>query len=466
MMSLLLVKTICTIILMYSFYLILKTILFIKKIKNDNITILDDVEKQIIVAIPCLREQNCIEETIKHFRKITPDDIPILIITTQKEYKEYDDIKIQFIKDIKDKISKDYLINRYEKIVSKKDILKAYESDNYLLEIEKIFKNIKTTKDIVEEKIISKYENIFSIDYPYVEGYMADQLNYAYKNIDAIFAGLDHLKTYFCVYNADSRPSKETFNEVLNKIPHNKKVIQQYSYAMKNYDKLNIILKGFSIYQSNFELRTGLMNSYFKNKFLYTHVVGHGLFIRLDLLKELDGFNTEFWCEDMFLGLHLKFKNIEITPLVPLENMETTETLKSLIKQNAVWFDTTKKFLSMYRNICNREKKFSFYGLVGCLNEFRCCINWLLFPFVVLYTIVVPIVYSNYIVLLFSLVSYFIFVLSYIGTTIKIINKLDNKNYKINLDLIIGTSLAILISNIGPIYSIIFSPKKKYKTER
>ncbi|MDD2376804.1 MAG: glycosyltransferase family 2 protein [Clostridia bacterium] len=464
-MSLLSVKVICIILLIYSFYLIVKTILFINKIKKDNI-ILDDIEKQIIVAIPCLREQNCIEETVKYFRKITPDNIPILIITTQKEYKEYDDIKIQFTKDIKDKISKDYLINSYKKIISKKDILKVYGSDNCLLEIERIFKNIKTTKDIVEEKNISKYENVFLIDYPYVEGYMADQLNYAYKNIDDIFTELNHLKTYFCVYNADSRPSKETFNEVLNKIPNNKKIIQQYSYAMKNYDKLNIILKGFSIYQSNFELRTGLINSYFKSKFLYTHVVGHGLFIRMDLLEQINGFNTEFWCEDMFLGLYLKFKNIQITPLISLENMETPETLKSLMKQNAVWFDTTKRFFSMYKNIYTKENKFLFYGLVGCINEFRCCINWLLFPIIVLYMMLIPIIHNNYMLFVISLISYLIFVLSYIGTTIKVINKLDNKNYKVNLELIVGTSLAILISNIGPIYSIIFAPKEKYKTER
>ncbi len=44
-------------------------------------------------------------------------------------------------------------------------------------------------------------------------------------------------------------------------------------------------MKGFSIYQSNFELRYGLINSYFSNELLYTYVVGHGMYIRVDLLK-------------------------------------------------------------------------------------------------------------------------------------------------------------------------------------
>ena len=68
---------------------------------------------------------------------------------------------------------------------------------------------------------------------------------------------------------------------------------------MKNYKELNNILKGFSIYQSNFEMKTGLINSILNSILLYTNVVGHGLIINMKTLNELGNFNTKFWCEDI-----------------------------------------------------------------------------------------------------------------------------------------------------------------------
>ena len=50
--------------------------------------------------------------------------------------------------------------------------------------------------------------------------------------------------------------------------------------------------------------------------------------------------------------------------------------------------------------------------------------------------------------------------------TINVINKLDDKKYNVTLNLIIDVLIATTISNIGPLYSIIFNKKEKYKTER
>ena len=35
----------------------------------------------------------------------------------------------------------------------------------------------------------------------------------------------------------------------------------------------------------------------------------HGLIINMKLLKELGNFNTDFWCEDIYLGLQLKYND-------------------------------------------------------------------------------------------------------------------------------------------------------------
>lgn len=50
--------------------------------------------------------------------------------------------------------------------------------------------------------------------------------------------------------------------------------------------------------------------------------------------------------------------------------------------------------------------------------------------------------------------------------TIKLINILDKKEYKVNIKTIFNVAVATLISNIGPLYSIIINKKEKHKTER
>lgn len=393
--------------------------IFLSKLVNQNEKNADNVaRKQIIIAIPVLREQKCICDTIKYFRKITKD-IPIILITTQKEIKEN-------------------------------------------------ISNQQTTQDIIKKEILGKYSYVYWIDYPYTEGYMADQLNYMLDNLEKILNKTVDLKnTYLALYNADSRPSKQTFKEMEIKVREGNKVIQQYSYCMQNYDKLNGILKGFAIYQSNFEIKAGLINSFLNSKILYTHIVGHGLIIELDTLKKFGNFNTEFWCEDIYLGLQLRFNNIKITPLLSLENIETPDTFKKLIKQNAVWFRTTSQFFKIYKDILKKgQAKNRLNGIIGILNEFRCTINWIGFPIVLLLVITCSIIMKEYILFISVLISYLFYITINTISTIKIINILDYKSYKVNIKMIIYVFLATTISNVGPLYSVITNKKEKYKTER
>ena len=413
------IQLIITGLIFYTIFFYIRTKIFLKKAihEKNNIKQINPNSKEIIIAIPVLREQNCIENTIKYFNEITRD-IPIILITTQKEIKEN-------------------------------------------------FTNEKTTQDIIEEKIITKYKNVYWVDYPYTTGYMADQLNYMLENLENIFnKKVDLDKTYLALYNADSRPNENTFKEIRRKIEDND-VVQQYSYCMQNYEKIKGIPKGFSIYQSNFELKTGLINSFFTSNILYTHVVGHGLIINMKLLKELGNFNTDFWCEDIYLGIQLKFNNIKITPLLNLENMETPNKLNKIIKQNSVWFKTTSQFLKIYKDIVKKgQVKNKLIGLIGIINEFRCAINWIGFPIILLLSIIFSIIIKNYVLLLILIVSYVFYIIVNTICTIKIINKLDNKEYNVTLKLIIDVLIATTISNIGPLYSIIFKKKEKYKTER
>lgn len=406
-----------TLIIIYSLFILWKYIAFFKKYKKISNSILLKKDKGVFIAIPCLREQRSIVNTIEHFRRIC--DLPIVIITTQKENFEYE------------------------------------YNDNYV-----------TTKMIVEKDILNKYNDIYLVDYPFTNGYMADQLNFMLDHLKDLDFYDDKKKWYMSLYNADSKPSKNTFSLIFSCINKNENVIQQYSYCFKNFNNLYFISKGFAIYQSNFEIKVGLFNSSLSYKFLYNYVVGHGLTIDLQTLQKLGNFNTDFWCEDIYLTMRLKYNDIKIVPVLELENIENAVSVSQIIKQNSVWYDTTKKYRLLYNDVKKKEKYFSIQGLVGYINEFRCAVNWLLFPIMLIINILICICMKNNIMCVSIIFSYLFYSLINYLITIKTINKLSDEKYKLNFCNYLSYAITILISNIGPLYSIIFKNKKKYKTER
>lgn len=406
-----------TLIIIYSLFILWKYIAFFKKYKKISNSILLKKDKGVFIAIPCLREQRSIVNTIEHFRRIC--DLPIVIITTQKENFEYE------------------------------------YNDNYV-----------TTKMIVEKDILNKYNDIYLVDYPFTNGYMADQLNFMLDHLKDLDFYDDKKKWYMSLYNTDSKPSKNTFSLIFSCINKNENVIQQYSYCFKNFNNLDFISKGFAIYQSNFEIKVGLFNSSLSYKFLYNYVVGHGLTIDLQTLQKLGNFNTDFWCEDIYLTMRLKYNDIKIVPVLELENIENAVSVSQIIKQNSVWYDTTKKYRLLYNDVKKKEKYFSIQGLVGYINEFRCAVNWLLFPIMLIINILICICMKNNIMCVSIIFSYLFYSLINYLITIKTINKLSDEKYKLNFCNYLSYAITILISNIGPLYSIIFKNKKKYKTER
>lgn len=414
------------IILLYFLNFLIKCfqINYIKKVlnKRKNITRLKEkncYNKELIILIPVLREEKIIEETLIKFKNEFSKQ-KIVVITTDKEKKEST-------------------------------------------------ASINKTKEKVEEFIKkSKGNNIYICNYPYEKGYMAEQLNYCITNLEKVIGEkVDNKNTYVSIYNADSEPEIGTCNEIIKQINKGKLVIQQYSYAYRNFEKLNWILKGFAIYQSEFEIKSGIVNGVINNIFLYRHVVGHGLTINLKLLKKIRLFNTKFWCEDIYLSMLLKGYGIEITPLLKLERMETPQEIRILIKQNAVWYDTTKKFIYIYKDIIQNFKDINKKKLLlGMLQELNCTIKWLFYPIFIFIVNILLLYTKDYILLVTFIFIYTLDVINRVDYTTDIINLLGTRKIRKKFENIIQLAIAILFSNIGPLYNIFVRKKVKYKTER
>ena len=400
--------------------------IYMAKRKINSIKIYEGNNKilncKILIIIPCLREQSIIKGTIDYFLNLIndKDNIELIIVTTEKE--------------------------KYEQILNKQE-------------------RNKTTFEVVNEYLSENNINRVKLfHYPYKDGIMADQLNYVMEK----YKDYDSERVYFSVYNADSRPNLDTINSVLNIIKNQNypEIIQQYSYAFSNLESLSFIMKGFALYQSNFEIKYGLVNSLTFSNLLYTYVVGHGLYIRLDVLEKIGGFNNKFWCEDIYMSSIIRNRNIKITPVLNLENMETPKNVSVLIKQNANWFRTSNQWMKMIKSNLKKDKKISNSCKNWLFQRVRMNLSWLLLPFFIILSFIISIYYKNIILFVIAIFSYIFMQICIYLNTIKIIEKLENKKINNKLNLISAVCLSTFISNMGPFYSIFNFKMKKYKTER
>lgn len=232
------------------------------------------------------------------------------------------------------------------------------------------------------------------------------------------------------------KPSENTINEILNTIEKNKypEVIQQYSVPISNWNELSDIMKGFAIYQSNFELRYGLINSNLSSKLLYTYVVGHGMYIRVDILKKIGGFETKYWCEDIYMSYLLRTKNISICPIRTLEIMQSPQYLSILTRQNAVWFKTSFECLKIFKDVYKKNKKVNLSSLGWIIQRIRMNVSWLGLPIAFLYTLIIAILNQNVVMFVIAISSYLAMILLEYGSIITLLentSKIKLKSYYI-----------------------------------
>ena len=380
--------------------------------KTKNIMELNEKKPNILIVIPCLREQDIIIQTLNYFLELTNDldNVKLLVVTTQKEEFEKENnlhLKDQFIKDVKSNMELQKLINKYNKILSTneiKEILKCSKLENIEEIINNKIQKFQTTNTLIEDFIIQNHlkERIYHFHYPDTKGIMADQLNYVLNN----FEFKDEKNYYFSVYNADSIPNKNTI------------------------------------------------------------VVGHGMYIRVDLLKKIGGFETKYWCEDIYMSYVLRNKGISIYPIKTLEIMQSPQYLSILTKQNAVWFKTSFECLKIFKDVFNQNRKLNLNSIGWLIQRIRMNITWLGLPLAFLYTIIISILNKNIILFVLSILSYFVMIMLEYGSTIKLIEKLTETSLKNKIKILCNTILATSISNIGPIYSLVSRKKEKYKTVR
>lgn len=457
-------------------YNLVKLLIFNEKAKSivgsNNSSSSSTSNYKINILIPCLREQDIIKNTLNHFSKIiNTNTTNIYIITTDKEIYEKNASRHlipSLANDIKSNMPISLLISKYNKLFPSSILEELVKYNKKSLKdlqiiINDAFDNYPTTFEYISNLDFVKSNNVFHIiNYPYKTGSMAEQLNYAIKIISNNCVTCPE-RTYFSIYNADSLPDENTFMELDRKIVSNNfpQILQQYSIFDSNFSELSFIMKGFSVYQTSYELKNGIINNIVSSSFYSPHVVGHGLTIRLDTLKQFNGFNTNFWCEDIYLTAQINNSNIHIVPLFALENTESPKYLNMQIKQNAVWFKTAFQHIHILKDI-KRTEKISLYGYLWLASEFRATFSWLLMPIFILYSFIFPLINLNPLAFISSVLIYLLFAYVNYCLNIKIVQKFIHFKFSNNISVFFGTCIALLLTNLGPIFS--FFTNEKHKT--
>lgn len=217
-------------------------------------------------------------------------------------------------------------INNIEKIDYKKDKIKIFICTT---EKEPIDGNDTESicRTLLEDGNVKFSYEI--IRYPYLNGNMAEQVNYVYERIKGQF-------DVYSIYNADSVINSDSFKEAEYKfLSTDAKYIQQRAIYNNNVGK-NIFSIGYNTYQSSFEMRNNIIGDMCCRG---RNVVGRALFIKNDEDMEYI-YPTEFFCEDIALSFKLTSNDVRIGGLTCFEINEPPVKLLDMINQQFVWFHT------------------------------------------------------------------------------------------------------------------------------
>ena len=338
-------------------------------------TLRNKAEHNFNICIPMLREQSIVKETLEYFAKLNypQNKYRVYIVTTEREQKE--------------KKNNYYLLDKLsEAIINKIDINLIFMKFGNLFshkELEALYKSLKTSNELdVYKKLRDYYKNSPStyalaiesankineklgtklvevINYPESDGVMSHQINYLILKLSK-----SSPNSFFAIYNADSRPNKNTLLSVdttiskfLSKNGYNANVIQQSSlFEYENATEANYLTKIFlfsaSVFQSKWTLvheisrlryqssntlkikPTNIISNFSSR---ISHCVGHGLFVRFEYLRK-NLMPTETINEDLPYGFYQSCRGEPIIPIPILELSDSPLSIKSLINQKKVWF--------------------------------------------------------------------------------------------------------------------------------
>lgn len=365
---------------------------------NANNRILLKKHSKVKVVIPAMNEVNNVKKSVNYFKKLS-NFCEVIYVTTSKE------------------------------------------------------KNMSTYNEIKKEIIKQHSKNIEVINCPNLSGTMANQLNYATKDLND--------EEIIAIYNIDSEPEENTFKYVIDNIDDNS-VYQQVSY----FDDKN---KGIMQSAENWQNRWSIvyeMGKYLSNrKIEFKYCIGHGLFMKKKILEKYGYFSEKDINEDNEFGYRLIINKIMIKPIPYLEQADFARNKQIYVKQQSTWVNGPLYAFRYYKNNPKNLKNF----IISLLN-FKAFLSWLLLPLISYMCVIISLIYNVKIfVIVMLILIFYITGINYLSNKILIKKGYLKVKYKID---IMSDLLFFMLHSFGgyiTIYKVITGKnniKNKYNTEK
>ena len=206
------------------------------------------------------------------------------------------------------------------------------------------------------------------LHYPDPEAIKADQLNFAIEHcLGCLHADAALNREFLLIYDADSRPPLNSLTHFEHAIALNPEASvfhqsSRFELRAAGLDSRNVLTRlwrtlsdsgtlranrfvlGFEIprllNRSNF---TGTVKRWLSS-YIYAHVTGHGLCVRLSLLRELP-FPSRSPLEDMHFSFILGSRNLAVVPIPSLDSADVPNSVIVQFEQLVRWFFGPARFL-------------------------------------------------------------------------------------------------------------------------
>lgn len=187
----------------------------------------------------------------------------------------------------------------------------------------------------------------YVVEAPREFGSRAAQINWAIGH-----TGLVGADDFVGMYDVDSRPQAATLDEV--RARHEEAdVLQQHAIFTANFGRLraNLLLLGQACYQTRWTMlhECGRFTLYKWGLWPAVHLVGHGMFIRAQLLDHYGGVPAETDIEDAHLGFYLSCQGERIVSLRAWDVSDNPERLEDWWAQIYGWSKGPREALAYAR---------------------------------------------------------------------------------------------------------------------
>lgn len=357
----------------------------------------------IVILVPVLREQAVIEATLRHLSGMCypRSKLRVVAITTAREDREREDAfgrLPELVRWLRSGTSPEEAARRLPGLGPGSLIVPILSQEHLEVErLEHALRALPSTAELVAELVAQDQTGVIrSIHYPFTRGEMAHQVNWGIRYLfEVVDHGIDPGSTWIGVYNADSRPHIDTLAHLARELsncqtqaaqcvafqqhslyrpdgvdswlPHAAAAWQSRWSLAVEHPRARKNASFFDDHRRNGTAKTDLLQA---ARCPFNYAIGHGLFVRLREMVEMNYLPEDTPNEDAPFGYLLTLAGHVLRPLPVMDSAEVPANARTLLIQQGGWFQGPLD-AGKYRRMAHKRGLGQDRPLLACLLSAR-----------------------------------------------------------------------------------------------